>query len=90
MTGVQTCALPISALAPAQVAQAFGGEVISIHQNPSAPRPAQSFALHDKDTCKHGNRTYRESKPGAPKAWRGYFCPSPKGTPDQCEPVFVK
>ena len=70
---------------------AFGGEVISIqdHRAP-APSAPQSFALNDKDTCKHGNRTYRESKPGAPKAWRGYFCPSPKGTPDQCEPVFVK
>jgi len=40
--------------------------------------------------CKHGALVWRESKPGAPKAWKGWFCPSPKGTPDQCEPKFVR
>ena len=40
--------------------------------------------------CKHGALVWRESKPGAPKAWKGWFCPSPKGTPDQCSPKFVK
>jgi len=41
-------------------------------------------------SCKHGPQVWRESKPGAPKAWKGWFCPSPKGTPDQCEPKFVR
>jgi hypothetical protein len=67
------------------VAAAFGGEVISITQN----KP-ESFALHDNTQCKHGARTYRESKPGATRAWRAYMCPTPKGTPDQCEPNFIK
>jgi hypothetical protein len=40
--------------------------------------------------CKHGALVWRESKPGAPKAWKGWFCPSPKGTPDQCEPKFIR
>ena len=40
--------------------------------------------------CKHGALVWRESKPGAPKAWKGWFCPSPKGTLDQCSPKFVK
>ena len=40
--------------------------------------------------CKHGQLVWRESKPGAPKAWKGWFCPSAKGTPDQCEPKFVR
>lgn len=39
--------------------------------------------------CKHGQLQWRESKPGAPKAWKGWFCPSPKGTPDQCKAKFV-
>lgn len=42
------------------------------------------------NTCKHGDLVWRESKPGAPKAWKGWFCPSAKGTPDQCEPKFVR
>ena len=73
----------------AAVANAFGGEVISIQEH-RAPA-TESFALNDKTTCKHGNRTYRESKPGAAgRPWSGYFCPTAKGTPDQCEPNFVK
>ena len=40
--------------------------------------------------CKHGALQYRESKPGAPKTWKGWFCPSPKGTPDQCAPKFIR
>jgi hypothetical protein len=42
------------------------------------------------NTCKHGNLVWRESKPDAAKPWKGWFCPSPKGTPDQCEPKFVR
>lgn len=41
-------------------------------------------------TCKHGEMTFRQSKPGAPKSWKGYFCPTPQGTPDQCEPKFIR
>jgi hypothetical protein len=42
------------------------------------------------NNCKHGDLVWRESKPGAPKPWKGWFCPSPKGTADQCEPKFVR
>ena len=24
------------------------------------------------------------------KQWKGYFCPTPKGAPDQCAPQFLK
>lgn len=40
--------------------------------------------------CKHGKLVYRTSKPGAPKEWKGWFCPSPQGTPDQCAPKFLR
>ena len=59
---------------------------------PAAPAytPAAPAAAIPDGHCKHGALTWRESKPGAPKAWKGWFCPSPKGTPDQCEPKFVR
>jgi hypothetical protein len=69
--------------AVAAVQSQLGGEVISVTTTPAAP-------ITDARHCKHGERQYRESKPGAPKPWKGYFCPSPKGTPDQCEPNFVR
>jgi hypothetical protein len=27
---------------------------------------------------------------GAKGPWSGFFCPTPKGTPDQCPPQFNK
>ena len=39
--------------------------------------------------CKHGNMTLK-SGTGAKGPWKGWFCPSPKGTPDQCQPVFIR
>lgn len=39
--------------------------------------------------CKHGEMTFRTGQ-SAKGPWKGYFCPSPKGTPDQCEPQFIR
>jgi hypothetical protein len=57
----------------------------------AAPAAAPAYGHTPPDGhCKHGALVWRESKPGAPKAWKGWFCPSAKGTPDQCEPKFVR
>ena len=40
-------------------------------------------------SCAHGTMTPRSGS-GAKGPWKGYFCPSPKGTPDQCSPVFIQ
>ena len=40
-------------------------------------------------SCKHGDMTFRTGS-SAKGPWKGYFCPSPKGTPDQCEPQFIR
>jgi len=77
---------------PAVVTQTFPGATV-VSETPApyqAPIQSQQPVVTNPNSCKHGARVYRESKPGAPKAWKGYFCPSPKGTPDQCEPVFSK
>jgi hypothetical protein len=39
--------------------------------------------------CSHGIMTKRQGS-GAKGPWKGYMCPSPKGTPDQCQPVFIR
>lgn len=44
----------------------------------------------DKKYCSHGERAYKEGVNGAGKTWKGYFCPTPKGTSDQCAPEWVK
>lgn len=40
-------------------------------------------------SCAHGPRVYKEAKPGSGKSWKGWFCPAPMGTPDQCKPQFI-
>ena len=39
--------------------------------------------------CKHGSMTPRTGS-GAKGPWKAYMCPSPKGTPDQCEPEWLR
>ncbi|MDQ3224323.1 MAG: hypothetical protein M3Q75_12760 [Gemmatimonadota bacterium] len=36
--------------------------------------------------CQHGAKQYRNGTGKTGKAWAAWMCPSPKGTPDQCEP----
>ena len=40
-------------------------------------------------TCKHGSMSQRTGS-GAKGPWKAYMCPSPKGTPDQCEPIWLR
>lgn len=73
---------------PEVVAAAIGGTIVS---DQFAPKPpvAQPAPAAGSRTCKHGNMTFREGV-GAKGPWKGYFCPTPKGTPDQCSPQFIR
>jgi hypothetical protein len=53
-----------------------------------APRTTSASTSGSK-TCKHGEMTFRTGQ-SAKGPWKGYFCPSPKGTSDQCEPQFIR
>jgi hypothetical protein len=39
--------------------------------------------------CKHGQMQHKSGVKNG-KTWQGFFCPSPRGTPDQCAPEFVR
>jgi len=64
--------------------------VAGLGATPVAQAPSAPSAVIEEGHCKHGKLTYRESKPGDAKTWKGWFCPSPKGTPDQCAPKFIR
>jgi hypothetical protein len=55
--------------------------------------PAPAFAQAQVPSCKHGPRTGRngvyKSGARAGQPYKAWFCPSPKGTPDQCSPMFL-
>lgn len=40
-------------------------------------------------SCKHGAMVMRQGV-GKNGPWTGWFCPTPKGTPDQCSPQFIR
>jgi hypothetical protein len=54
---------------------------------PAAP-PAFAAAASAAPNCAHGPRTGR-SGTGAKGPWKAWFCNTPKGTPDQCEAIFL-
>lgn len=61
-------------------------------QERTAGKPAGATQEPSGETrsCEHGNMQYRAAKPESGKTWRGFFCPTPKDTPGQCKPVFLK
>ena len=85
--------------AAATVVNTLGGEVISTPENPNfapvappqaaAPVAAPAAVQAGQRMCAHGVMTKRTGT-GQYGEWRGYFCPTPKGTPDQCSPVYLK
>lgn len=86
----------------ALVQTVFPGSTVIETAQPTPVAPAQPFApvappasaaptTPTGPVCKHGVMTYRtgtNKNTGAP--WAGWFCPSPKGTPDQCSAQFGK
>ena len=74
---------------PQAAAAAFGGTIVE--EAPAfapVPPPAAAPAAGER-TCKHGVMTFRTGV-GQNGPWKGYFCPTQKGTPDQCKPQFVR
>lgn len=82
------------------VVQAFEGTVqsapVAQAANGFAPVPPAGFqapaaapTMVGTRTCQHGAMIQRTGQ-GAKGEWRAFFCPTPKGTVDQCQAVFAK
>lgn len=55
----------------------------------NAPAAAEAAPDGDSRQCKHGEMVYRTgSKNG--RTWKAFMCPSPKGTPDQCDAEWIR
>jgi len=50
---------------------------------PAAPAAPAAFTEASVPQCPHGPMTPRSGS-GAKGPWKAWFCPTPKGTPDQC------
>lgn len=76
------------------VAEAFNARVI--HPTTFAPvAPPAGVATQSAGAgtssrnCMHGEMTKRTGD-GQWGPYKAYYCPTPKGTPDQCKPIYVK
>ena len=53
---------------------------------PATPAPV---AVQSGPLCQHGQMVLRNGTKNN-RAWSGWFCPTPQGTPAQCSPQFNK
>jgi hypothetical protein len=68
--------------------QAVSTVTATLGATPVAPVSTPSTAPVGRN-CKHGPMTKRSGS-SAKGPWKGYMCPTPKGTPDQCDAVFLR
>jgi hypothetical protein len=88
MTRVQQAAGHFVGLAPAKAPVAAGtGSVVSS----APPAGAVSAPGGESRTCAHGEMSFK-SGVGASngKPWKAFMCPTPKGTPGQCPPEWIR
>jgi hypothetical protein len=81
-------AAPLIAASAPTVASAPPG---ALADNPWPAAPAAftaAAASTEAPNCAHGPRNAL-SKVGQYGLWKGWMCPTPKGTPDQCKPVYL-
>ena len=88
LTGAQP--VPPSHSAVDTVVASLGGVVVQENSFAPVPPPVQAVAplVAGTRSCSHGTMVTRKGS-GAKGEWKGYFCPTPKGTPDQCTPEWV-
>ena len=88
LTGAQP--VPPSHSAVDTVVASLGGTVVQETTFAPVPPPVQAVAplVAGTRSCSHGTMVTRKGS-GAKGEWKGYFCPTPKGTPDQCTPEWV-
>lgn len=91
-------AAPVAAVAPAVVAEAapvyaapvapvvaapVAAPVAAVVAQPVGPAGAAPICAHNLPM------QYRTAKPGAQKQWKAWMCATPKGTPDQCQAIWL-
>jgi len=69
--------------------QAVNTVTATLGATPVVPQTSSPSTAPVGRNCKHGPMTKRSGS-SAKGPWKGYMCPTPKGTPDQCEPTFLK
>ena len=83
---------PVSSQTGAVAGDPFGGSFAPVAPAPTyaapSPVPPTPGASAGDRHCNHGVMIKRTGV-GTKGEWRAWFCPTPKGTENQCKPVFA-
>jgi len=74
--------------APTSIAQAVAN-LAPLGASPVEPQTFTPSTAPVGRSCKHGPMTKRTGT-GSKGPWKAFMCPSPKGTPDQCDPQWIR
>lgn len=72
----------------AVVQNALGPVTVAPQQNFAPVPPPAAPAAAGSRMCNHGPMIGRKGT-GAKGEWKGLFCPTPKGTENQCQPIWL-
>lgn len=72
------------------VTNTLGATVTGVTNFAPVPPPVATApaSVAGSRVCAHGVMVTRKGS-GAKGEWKGYFCPTPKGTPDQCAVQWI-
>ena len=92
LTNVQTVHTTYSAPVQVSTPTSSGPTLEQANANIAAAFPGSTATTAHASSgkqCIHGPMTKREGS-SAKGPWKAFMCPTPKGTPDQCDAVFIK
>lgn len=89
MEKVQRAGQHFSGLAPAKASTGGGGNSGGSGRQ-APPQGAQEAPGGEKRYCSHGEMQFKSGTSKQGKPWKGFFCPTPKGTSDQCDAQFLR
>ena len=75
--------IPVATAAPAVADTAD-----TVKEQQTWGTPTTTSQTISRPSCQHGQRIGREGN-GAKGPWRAYFCPTPRDTPGQCDPIWI-
>jgi len=74
--------------APVTIQQAINNVTASIPAS-VVPQTTTPSTAPTGRACQHGPMVKREGS-SAKGPWKAFMCSTPKGTPDQCDPIFLR
>lgn len=89
ITGLEQAFGAVGALSPLSTGGSTANQEGQTSSDKAFPsKPPVVLSPSGSPTCIHGPRTFKTGVKNG-RTWSSWMCPTPKGTPDQCQPVWA-